>query len=64
MEFKKFILVVAYVPNSGAALEWLNYRIKEWDADFHGHLKRVEKQKGKPVLLAGDLNVAHTEIDI
>lgn len=64
MEFKKFILVVTYVPNSGAALERLNYRTNEWDADFSAYLKRVEQEKGKPVLLAGDLNVAHNEIDI
>ena len=64
MEFKKFILVVAYVPNSGASLERLGYRINEWDADFHAHLKSLEQERGKPVLLAGDLNVAHTEIDI
>ena len=39
MEFKKFILVVAYVPNSKNKLARLDYRIKEWDADFHNYVK-------------------------
>ena len=64
MEFKKFILVATYVPNAGEGLKRLDYRIKQWDADFHAYLKQLETEKGKPVVLAGDLNVAHNEIDI
>lgn len=56
--------MATYVPNSGDNLKRLDYRIGEWDADFHAYLKRLEVEKGKPVLLTGDLNVAHHEIDI
>ena len=58
--FKTFILVAAYVPNSGVRkLERLDYRIKEWDRDFHHYLKHeLEIGKNKPILLTGDLNVA------
>ena len=52
-----------YVPNSGATLKWHEYRCNEWDLDFRAFLKGLER-KGKPVLLAGDLNVAHQDIDI
>lgn len=64
MEFKHFILVAAYVPNAGEGLKRLNYRVEQWDADFHAYLKQLEIERGKPVVLAGDLNVAHTEIDV
>ena len=57
MEFKKFVLVAVYVPNAGSNLHRINYRVKEWDADFFAYLKHVETSKGKPVILAGDLNV-------
>ena len=56
--------MATYVPNSGDGLKRLDYRINEWDADFHAYLKRLEQEKGKPVLLCGDLNVAHNEIDL
>jgi len=64
MEFKKFVLVATYVPNAGEGLRRLDYRISEWDADFHAYLKQLESNTGKPVILTGDLNVAHHEIDI
>ena len=64
MEFKKFILVATYVPNAGEGLKRLNYRVNEWDADFHAYLKKLEEDKGKPVVLTGDLNVAHNEMDV
>ena len=63
LEFEKFFLVGVYVPNSGATLKWHEYRCNEWDLDFRAFLKGLER-KGKPVLLAGDLNVAHQDIDI
>ena len=53
-----------YVPNAGEGLKRLDYRIKEWDADFHDYLKKLEKEKNKPVILSGDLNVAHHPIDL
>lgn len=64
MEFKNFVLVVAYVPNAGEGLKRLQYRIDKWDTDFHSYLKQLETERAKPVILAGDLNVAHNEIDV
>ena len=60
-EFKEFFLVNVYVPNSKRELERLPYR-QRWDADFLKFLKKLEKKK--PVIFCGDLNVAHTEIDL
>jgi len=61
LELEKFYLVNVYVPNSGNGLVRLSYR-KTWDKDFLKYLKKLEKKK--PVVLCGDLNVAHTEIDL
>jgi exodeoxyribonuclease III len=58
LEYPYFFLVAVYVPNSGATLKWHHYRTHEWDLDFRAFLKGLE-MKGKPVILAGDLNVAH-----
>ena len=41
-EFDKFILVVTYVPNSGDGLKRLEYRIDEWDVEFHAYLRSLE----------------------
>jgi exodeoxyribonuclease III len=60
-EFADFILVTVYTPNSGSELKRLSYR-QHWDRDFLRYLKGLEKQK--PVVLCGDLNVAHTDIDL
>ncbi len=60
-EFKNFYLVNVYVPNSGQKLERLDYR-KKWDVDFRNYLTDLEKTK--PVILCGDLNVAHRAIDL
>lgn len=60
-EFAKFFLVNVYVPNSKRDLSRLGYRQK-WDHDFLAYLKGLEKRK--PVIFCGDLNVAHTEIDL
>lgn len=51
-----------YVPNSGAKLERLTYRTEQWDPAFYDHL--VKLSAVKPVVLCGDLNVAHLDIDI
>ena len=59
MEFEKFNLVAVYVPNAGEGLKWLEYWTKQWDPDFLKYLKDLEKRTGKPVILTGDLNVAH-----
>lgn len=61
MEFDKFILVNAYVPNSGRGLVRYDFRMK-WDEDFSNYLKGLESQK--PLIVCGDLNVSHHEIDI
>lgn len=61
VEYSEFILVNVYVPNSGVELKRLDYR-KTWDADFLKFLKDLEKKK--PVIVCGDFNVAHTEIDL
>jgi len=60
-EFADFFLVNVYVPNSQRELTRLAYR-QEWDRDFLRYLKKLEKKK--PVIFCGDLNVAHTEIDL
>ena len=52
------------MPNAGPDLHRLDYRVSEWDADFRDYLKRLESERQKPVVLAGDLNVAHTGLDI
>ena len=62
-EFKEFVLVTVYVPNSGDGLKRLEYRVKEWDVDFQNHLASL-REKNKPIILSGDLNVAHNDIDI
>lgn len=60
-EYEQFFLVNVYVPNSGSELARLEYR-STWDADFMAYLKDLEKTK--PVILCGDLNVAHQPIDL
>ena len=62
LEYKDFFLVNVYVPNSKRGLERLSYRTKEWDVDFLAYLKGLEKKK--PVVFCGDLNVAHTPVDL
>lgn len=64
LEFKEFIIVACYVPNAGQKLDRLSYRTQKWDPDFRKYLKGLEQKKGKCVILCGDLNVAHMEIDI
>jgi len=62
LEYKDYYLVTVYTPNSGRGLARLDYRSKEWDPAFLKYLKKLEKKK--PVVFCGDLNVAHTEIDL
>jgi exodeoxyribonuclease-3 len=61
LEFENFILVTVYTPNSGSELKRLEYR-QRWDADFLTYLKGLEKKK--PLIVCGDLNVAHKDIDL
>ena len=61
LEFDNFYLVNCYTPNSQRELTRLKYRQK-WEDDFRNYLVNLSKQK--PVILCGDLNVAHNEIDL
>jgi len=60
-EFESYFLVTVYTPNSKRELERLDYR-KDWDEKFLDFVKKLEEKK--PVIFCGDLNVAHTPIDI
>lgn len=61
LEYKDFYLVNCYTPNSQRELTRLEYRMK-WENDFREYLKQLKTNK--PVILCGDLNVAHNEIDL
>ena len=61
LEMDDFYLVCCYTPNSQDGLRRLDYRMK-WEDDFRNYLMRLDQQK--PVILCGDLNVAHEEIDL
>lgn len=61
LEFDEFYMVNCYTPNSGRELARLEYRMI-WEDEFKKYLIRLDKQK--PVIICGDLNVAHTEIDL
>ena len=58
---EKFFLVTVYTPNSQDGLKRLDYRMT-WDDDFRAYLQKLDQSK--PVLVCGDLNVAHKEIDL
>ena len=61
LEYDQFYLVTCYTPNSQTELKRLDYRMT-WEDDFHKFLKSLDAKK--PVIICGDLNVAHEEIDI
>lgn len=61
LEYDGFYLVTCYTPNSQNELARLPYRMK-WEEDFLAYLKKLDERK--PVILCGDLNVAHEEIDL
>lgn len=61
LEFEKFHLVCVYTPNAQEELKRLSYRM-EWEDAFRAYLKELDAFK--PVILCGDLNVAHQEIDL
>ena len=61
LEFNDFYFITEYVPNVKRDLSRLDYRMK-WEDDLRSYLKKLEEKK--PVVLCGDLNVAHNEIDI
>ena len=61
LEYEEFYLVTVYTPNSQTELKRLDYRM-QWEDDFRTYLKKLEENK--PVIVCGDLNVAHEEIDL
>lgn len=61
LEFQNFYIITVYTPNSQEELKRLNYRMK-WEDDFLAYLKKLEENK--PVIVCGDMNVAHEEIDL
>ena len=61
LEMESFYLITIYVPNSQDGLKRLDYRMT-WEDDFLAYLKKLEEKK--PVVVCGDLNVAHQEIDL
>lgn len=64
LEFKDFVLVAVYVPNAGHHLSKLNERIDDWEPQFLKHLCTLREKLKKPVVVAGDMNVAHKPLDI
>ena len=61
LEYPEFFLVCAYVPNSQDGLRRLDYRMT-WEDDFRNYLLALDQKK--PVIVCGDMNVAHQEIDL
>ena len=61
LEMQDFYLVTCYTPNSQDGLRRLDYRM-QWETDFLNYIKQLDAKK--PVILCGDLNVAHEEIDL
>lgn len=61
LEYDNYYVVTCYTPNSQSELKRLDYRMR-WENDFLDYLKKLDNQK--PVILCGDLNVAHKDIDL
>jgi exodeoxyribonuclease III len=61
-EFAEFFLVTVYTPNAGEGLKRLDYRVDKWDIEFRNYVVGLKAKK--PVIICGDLNVAHQPIDI
>lgn len=61
LEYEEFYLVCVYTPNSQDSLKRIDYRMS-WEDDFRSYL--TELDKNKPVIVCGDMNVAHEEIDL
>ena len=62
LELDSYYLITVYTPNSKRDLSRLSYRYNDWDPAFLNYMQALEKDK--PVIFCGDLNVAHTEIDL
>jgi len=65
LEFDSFVLVSVYTPHSGTeAMKRLDYRVDTWDRKFETYLNKLRKSQGKPLVVAGDLNVIRHDSDI
>lgn len=62
LEFADHFIVGVYTPNSGSNLQNLDYRVLEWDVAFAKFLRQLESRK--PVIVAGDLNIARSDMDV
>ena len=62
LEFENYFLIHVYTPNSGVNLNRLEWRTTVWDREFEKYI--IYLQKMKPIIVCGDLNVAHEEIDL
>lgn len=62
VEYEKFYLVNVYTPNSQDGLKRLDYRVNKWDKEFRDYVVKLKEKKS--VIICGDLNVAHHEIDL
>jgi len=63
--FTHFTLIATYVPNSGLQLDRLSYRTEKWDSYLKKHLDAIGRENPKlPLILCGDLNVAHRDMDV
>jgi len=62
LEFKNYYLIHVYTPNSGEKLNRLKWRTEIWDREFEKYLNKLQEHKS--IIVCGDLNVAHKEIDI
>jgi exodeoxyribonuclease III len=64
LEYKDFYVVSVYTPNAKDDLSRLDLRHQKWDPAFLEYIKKLDKNKDKPVIFCGDLNVAHTKLDL
>jgi exodeoxyribonuclease III len=64
LDFPLFSIVNVYVPNSGQTLQRLSYRTEEWDKDLLEFCQKKRVDRGLPVMWLGDLNVAHTNLEV
>ena len=64
VDFPFATITNVYVPNSGQTLQRLKYRTEEWDKDFLQVMQKKQSDRGLPVIWLGDLNVAHTALDV
>ena len=63
LEYKKFILVNTYFPNSREGLSRIDFKMR-FNNEYLDYVKKLEKDSGKPIIMTGDFNVAHKEIDL